>query len=113
MAAGVHPAVVLRAVLESVGLADRQAVHVGPEPDRARRVADPQPADQPGLADAAMHLDAELGELAGHQVGGALLFEAELGVGMDVAAPAGQLVVKLADRIEQRHRAVSFASREL
>ena len=45
-------------------------------------------ADDAGLAHAAVDRDAPVGERLGDQVGGALLFEAELGVGMDVAAHA-------------------------
>ena len=59
------------------------------KPDRARRVADPQPSDDPGLADAAMHLDAaELGELCGDEIGGAVFLEAEFGMRVDVAPQA-------------------------
>src|SRR5712691_82377 len=103
MAAGVHPALMRRAVGKGVGLEDRQAVHVRPEPDRARRVADPQPPDDPGLAEAAMHLDAEPGKPVGNEIGGALLLEAELGVGVNVAAESRQLVVKGANPIENVH----------
>src|SRR6266849_7490575 len=103
MAAGVHPTLMRRAVGKSVGLEDRQAVHVGPQPDRARRVADPQPPDDPGLAEAAMHRDAEPGELVGDEIRGALLLEAELGVGVNVAAESRQLVVKGANPLENVH----------
>src|SRR5712691_5772249 len=85
MAAGVHPALMRRAVGKGVGLEDRQAVHIRPEPDRARRVADPQPPDDPGLAEAALHL------------------EAELGVGVNVAAESRQLIVEGANLLENVH----------
>src|SRR5438477_270438 len=85
--------------------------HIGPQPDRARRVADPQPSDEPGLADAAMHLDPKALELFGHQVGGALLLKAELGMGVDIAPPFGQLVVKAADLVDDRH-GCSFGTAE-
>src|SRR5229473_676851 len=81
-----------------------QAVHIGPKPDRARRVADPQPPHDAGLAHPAMHLDAEPGELLGDQIRGALLLEPELRVGVDIPAPPGQLVVKGADFLYHRHR---------
>ena len=93
----------LRAVGERIRLEDRQAVHIGAQPDRPRRVADPQSADQPGLADAAMHLDAEPLESLGDEIGGALFLETELGMGMDVAPPFGQLVVNAADLVDDRH----------
>ena len=93
-----------RAVAELVGLDDRQAVHIGPQPDRARRVADPQPADEPGLADAAMHLDAELVELVGDEVGGALSPRSRARDGRGCrAATAVSVVVKLADAVDGRH----------
>ena len=111
MAAGMHAPVMPRPVGEGIGLEDRQAVHVGAQSDRPRRVADPQPPDEPGLADAAMHLDAELFELAGDEIGGALLLEPQLGMGMDVAPPFGQLVVKGADLVDDRHGCSWFGSR--
>jgi len=57
-----HAPIVTRAVGEAVGLLNRQGVHIGPKADRARRIADPQPADDTRPADAAMHLAAELSE---------------------------------------------------
>jgi hypothetical protein len=103
VAAGVHAPVVARAMVEAVGLEDGQRIHVGAQPDRAVRVADAQHADHAGLADPAMHLDAELGELRRDQVGRALLLEAELGMGVDVAPPGGQLVVELLDARDHGH----------
>src|SRR6266446_7414809 len=92
MAAGMHLAVGLRAVRELVHLLHRQAVHIGPQPDRAQRVAAPDRADDAGLGEAPMHLAAIFGELLRDQITGPLLGEAELGMGMDVAADLGQLV---------------------
>src|SRR5580700_7914457 len=103
MAAGVHPALMRRAVRETVGFEDRQAIHIGPQPDRARRVADAQPADHPGLADAAMHLDAPLRELVGDQLRGAPFLETELGMGVDVAPPPAQLVVFGVNQVDDGH----------
>src|SRR4029450_804120 len=103
MAAGMHAPLMLRAVREGVGCEDRQAIHIGAQPYRPWRVADPQPADHPGLADAAMHLDAELFQPLGDEIGGALFLEAELAMRMDVAPPFGQLVVKAADIVDDRH----------
>ena len=53
-----------------------------------RPVALAQHADHAGPADAAMHLDAERFELLRHDVGGAMLGKAELGVGVEVLADA-------------------------
>ena len=92
MAAGMHLAVMRRAVRKLVHLLHRQAVHVGPEPDRAQRVAAPYRADHARLGEAAMHLDAPFGELYRDNIGGALLLEPDLGMRVDVAADRGQLV---------------------
>src|SRR5438067_444797 len=76
MAAGMHAPGVLRAMREGVAFEDRQTIHVGAQPDRARRVADPETPDDAGLADAAMHLDAKAFEPLGDVMGGALFLEA-------------------------------------
>src|SRR5205085_8741533 len=49
-------------------------------------------ADHAGLAQPAMHLDAPGGEPLGHDPGGALLLEADLGMGVEVAAERDELV---------------------
>ena len=59
--------------------------------DRARRVADPERADDPGLGDAGGHVASELLELACHELARAMLLEAQFGVGVNVASPLGQL----------------------
>src|SRR3546814_12762094 len=92
----VHLALVPRAVVEAVELLDMQGVHIGAQADGA---AGPvalavQHPDDAGGGEAAVHLDAELGQLLGHEVGGAQLLESGLGVGVDVAAPALHLVVE-------------------
>ena len=46
-------------------------------------------AHHAGAAQAAVHRDAPVGELGGDQVGGALLLEAQFGVGVDVAPQRG------------------------
>src|SRR3546814_2014130 len=47
-------------------------------------------SDDAGGGEAAVYLDAELGQLLGHEVGGAQLLESGLGVGVDVAAPRSE-----------------------
>src|SRR5579864_218438 len=110
MAAGVHLAAVLRAMREAVGFEDRQAVHIGPEADRARRIAGAQTPDDAGFADAASDLDAKLLELLRDELGRAGLLEAEFGLRMDVAPPAGQLVVSGDDLIDYRHIWSSYST---
>src|SRR5262249_9043666 len=65
---------------------------VGAQPDRWA-IARLQNADYARLADGAVHFAAELGELACDKLRGAVLLEAELRVGMDLAPPFDQLLV--------------------
>ena len=86
MTAGVHLAVVGRAVGEIVHLLDRQRVHIGTQPDGGLCVAAPNRADHPGPGQPAIDLAAVLGELCRDEVGGALFGKGELRMRMDVAA---------------------------
>src|SRR6185312_5713926 len=95
MAAGMHAAGVLRAMLEIVPLIHRQAVHVRSQTDGLQRVALAQSSDQTGLAEAARDLEAPLRELAGDDVGGPCLLVGELGMGMDIATNSGDLALDL------------------
>ena len=102
VAAGMHAARVLRAVGEGVGssigsasMSARSPMARGSLPVAARR---PRRSCR-----CRVHLEAELLQLARHDVGGALLLEAELGMRMQVAPPRGHLVVKAADAIEGLH----------
>src|SRR5205085_6321845 len=92
MAAGMHQAVMGRAVREIVVLLHRQAVYIGSESDRAQRIAAPDRADNAGLGKPTMHLAAIFGELLRDEIAGPLLGEAELRMRMDVAADLGQLI---------------------
>src|ERR1700687_1449950 len=103
MTAGMHLAVMRRAVRELVRLLHRQAVHIRPQPDRAQRIAAPDRADDPGLRQAAMHLAAIFGELPGDDIAGPLLGEAEFGMGVDVTADLNQLVEIIDDFGDYRH----------
>jgi len=103
MAAAMHQAVMLRAVRKFVQLLHRQAVHVGSEPNRAQRVAAPDRADDTGRGKAAMHLAAIFGELLCDQIAGPLLGEAELWMGVDVAADFAQLIGKFEHLGDDRH----------
>src|SRR5215472_9059642 len=103
MAARMHASIMARAVLEAVGFCDRQRIHIGAQTHRARRIADSKPADDAGPADAAMDLAAKLAELRAHQIGSPPFLEPELGVGMNVAPPACQIVVHLCDTVDNWH----------
>jgi hypothetical protein len=75
---------------------------IGSQSDRGT-IAGPKHADHTGLADIAMNLAAELGKLADDELGRALRFKTEFGVGMQVVAPRRHLVVKCLDAIWNLH----------
>ena len=103
MAAGVHAARRLAAMGEIIGLVHRQAVHVGAQADRDLAIAPPEHANHAGAADVAMHLDAPFGELRCNDVGGAPLLEADLGMGVNVAADRREFVMEAANGFEIGH----------
>src|SRR5205085_7359547 len=111
-AAGMHLAVVARAVREAVFLLDRQRIHVGAQPDRAGRVAEPEAPDDAGASDPAMHLDTEGLQRIRDELGGPPLLEAELRVRVDAVAPGLQLVMELPDRVDRRHSRPLAAPRD-
>jgi hypothetical protein len=104
MAAGMHLAFMARAVVEVVGLDDRQRVHIGPQPDGLLAIADPKRADDAGGAEAAMNLHAEFFQLAGDDVGRAVFLEPEFRMRMDVAPPAGHVVPEGGNFVNNLHR---------
>ena len=114
VAAGVHAAGDLAGVRQAGGFLHRQRVHVGAQADRGLAVAVAQHADDAGLADAAMHLDAPLLQFARDQVGGAEFLQPEFGMGMDVAADLGKFVLVEAGVVElgECHRSVLSVTAE-
>ena len=78
----------------------RQRVHISAQADRGLAVAIPQHADDAGLADTAMHLDAPFLEFPGDEVGGAVLLQAQFGVGVDVVADGDELILILAGSVD-------------
>jgi hypothetical protein len=103
MTAGMHLALMARLMVEGVAFHDRQGVHVGAETDRLWAVADAQRADDPGRAEAPMHLQAEIFQLLRDDVGRAVFLEAEFRMGMDIAPPCGQVVLKGGDLVNDLH----------
>lgn len=90
------------AVCELVGLGQWQRIHVCAQADPlAFTVADH--ADQAGLAESTVHFDTPFGQLGGDQVGGALLFETEFGVGMNVTSQCLDLCLGGEDFWDQLH----------
>ena len=111
--AGVHLAWVLTGVGELVELLHGQGVHVSPQTNGARAVAVFQDAHHPSLAQATVDGDAPFGELLGHQVGGAQLLKAELGVGVDVAAQGADAGRVCDQGIKDFHHTSLAAPRDL
>jgi hypothetical protein len=103
MAARVHLAGVGGGVGKGVGLLDRQRIHVGAQADAAAAAAVADHAHHAGAAETAMHLDAPGGEPFGHEVTGAMLFVAQLGVGVQVAPQRFDVGPELDDAVDQLH----------
>jgi len=61
------------------------------------------PLDDAGAPDAAVDLDPVRLERPGDEGGGALLLEAELGVGVEIAPRRGHLLVELGDALDDGH----------
>ena len=108
MPASVHLAGIDGLVGEVGLLLDRQRVHVGADADRARAGAAAQGADDARMRDPARDLDAPGGELLSHDVAGAVLLEAELRMGVDIAPPFREVVAERGDAIVNRHLDRSF-----
>src|SRR5882762_6103631 len=103
VAAGVHAAVMGRAVGEIVQLLDRQRVHIGAQPNRTGRIAVANGADYPGAGEPAVYLAPELGQPGRDEVSGALLGKSELRMGMNIASDRSQLVVIVEHLGKDRH----------
>ena len=92
MAAGMHRAGILRAVVLRPLFGDAQGVHIGPERDGPVAAAAFERADDPGTTHAfGNFIEAELPQFGGHEGAGALLLEAELRIGVQVTPPGGHI----------------------
>src|SRR6476620_10902100 len=104
MAAAVEAAGNGRAPAQIGVLFHRQRVHVGAQPDALAAVALAlEHADHTGAAETAMHLDAPLRQLVGDDAGGADLLEADLGMGMQIAAYGGEFFGIAVDAFDGGH----------
>ena len=92
MAAGVHHARIGRAVIRCARLGHWQRVDIGADADRAVRLSSPERCDDAGAADAGLDfLDPEFAQQVDDEGAGAMLVESELGMLVDMAAPAGHV----------------------
>jgi len=110
VAAGVHLAGDGAGVREGVELGHRQRIHVGAQADRSsmlrgRFAAVPavHDADHAGRSQPSVDRYAPFGELGGHQIGGAHLLEAQLGMSVDVAPQLSQGRGLCQDGFDQLH----------
>ena len=90
--AGVHDAHVATGIRQAGGLVNRQGVHVGANTYGAVARAFFDLTDQTGAAQTACHLVAPGAQLLGHQVAGAVLLVAHLGVLVNVAAHRNEFI---------------------
>src|SRR5262249_50026160 len=92
----------------AVLLVDVERVHVGAKRDRtlARSIA-LEGADDAGAGEAAMDLDAELGQSLCNDIGGAMLLKSGLRMGMGVAPPGGEGGAEGGDAVDDRHGSLS------
>lgn len=115
MAAGVHRARNRRGVRLRRRLDDRQRVHVGTQrDDRPVAEAAADHPDDAALAEATMDfVDAEFLQFARDEFRCPVNLEADLGMLMDVPAPADDFIVHLVRAVQDRHRGLRFAQRRL
>jgi hypothetical protein len=116
VAAAVVHAGMAAGVRRAAQLDHRQRVHVGAQAHAAPAAAAAQGAHHAGAADAFGHLQAQQAQRAGHDAGGAVFLEAELGVGMQVAPQSDQVGQQVGDGVVDAgvcggaHPAGSFGS---
>ena len=101
------------AIRKVVGFDDRQRVHVGAQTDRGLAIAGAQHADHACGTDAAMHLDAPFLQLTRDEIGGAMLLQPELRIGMNILTDRGEFAVVAADVIDRGSHAVLLSVRRL
>ena len=90
VSAGVHGSGNLRPMVPTRRLLDGQAVHVGPQRDRAGARAARERGHEPGAADAGLHLPAELGADAGEELGGLGDLESDSGNPVQFVSPGSR-----------------------
>src|SRR4029079_9712852 len=94
VAAPVHAPVVARAVREVVFLLHRQRIHVGAQADASAAVVSPSwnDGDDASAAYTGVMLDLPGGELIADEARRAVLFEAEFGMRVKIAADVGERI---------------------
>src|SRR6267378_3588987 len=104
MAAAVEAAGNGRAPFQVGILFHRQRVHVGAQANALAAAAFAlEHADHAGAAEAAMYLDAPLGQLVGHDAGGPDFLEADFGMGVQIPADRGEFLGIAFDAVDVGH----------
>ena len=104
MTAGMHDALIAGGVWNVGGFPDRQRVELGAQRNGAPAAAPGQRGDNRGLAHIGMDREAELPQPRGDEGRRFVFGKAQLGIGMDVAAPADDLLHDLRDPVVVLHR---------
>ena len=104
VAAGVHVHRRARAIRDVVLLVERQCVHVGPQHDRLPGPRSAQHADDAGLADPGMHLVPQRQQPIGDERRGAIFFETELGMLVQVAPRRDDFVDDVGRNVDRQGR---------
>jgi hypothetical protein len=94
MATGMHYALHRGGEFAPRALLDRERVHIGAQENGAPRPLALEVGDDARRRDPRAHLEPEALEARGHDVGGAHLMEAELGVAMDVAPHGHEIAIE-------------------
>src|SRR6267142_1556963 len=104
MAAAVKAAGNGRAPFQVGILFHRQRVHVGAQANAPAAAAFAlEHADHAGAAEAAMYLDAPLGQLVSHDAGGPDFLEADFGMGVQIPADRGEFLGIAFDAVDVGH----------
>jgi hypothetical protein len=102
VAARVHLAVVLRAVVGLIELENGQRVHVGAQHDRLPRLSALENAEHAGLRDAFVHLDAERAQTFGDDAGRAVFLEAQFRMRVQVAPGRDDFLEQRVRKLDRR-----------
>ena len=102
--AAVHAAVVAGPVRDVVLLLHRQRVHIGAQsdPSSGRVASSRNDGDDAGAADTGVMPDRPCGQLVAYESRGAMLFEAQLGMRVEVAADVGERIRPATDVLDRR-----------
>ena len=109
VAAGVHAPRMTRLVGHAGRFVDVQRIEVGTQADRALARAMAQHADDAGLGEAGVHLEAQACQLVGDERGGGAFLERGFRVRVQVVAPVAHFRFEGLDLGNEVHRGTSWS----